>query len=428
MSSDPMTRTLLGASIFGVTLLAIMVRPYRIPEAVAAALGALAMLAAGIVRLGDAAGVLLRQLNVYGFFLGLMTISALADQAGIFTVLAGVAGRWAGGSSRRLLVATFAVGSVITAFLSNDATALILTPAVFALVTRLRLPVLPYMFACTFIADTASFLLPVSNPINILILDGLGGGLGSFLRFLLLPALLCIGLNLVAFLFLFRKDLRQAYELTDLPLTDPPHRPFFRATLAVLAITALAFVLVTSLEAPVAVVAIGGAGLLLVAATAYGQLRWERLRREISWSLFVFISGMFLVVRGVENLGLTRAFGAGLVALAGQSPLRASLLTAIGSAVGANLINNVPMALVMVSALHSIGTTPSSHQGLVYAAILGCDLGPNLTTVGSLATMLWLLILRRKGLEVSSVQYFKLGILLVPIMLVLGSVFIWLRW
>lgn len=422
-----MTRTLLGASIFGLTLLAIMVRPYRIPEAIAAALGAVAMLATGIVSFADGVRVLGRQLNVYGFFLGLMTISAVADQAGIFTALAGGAGRWARGSSRRLLVATFAIGTVITAFLSNDATALILTPAVFALVTRLRLPVLPYMFACTFIADTASFLLPVSNPINILILDGLGGGLGTFLRYLLLPAVICIGLNLGAFLFLFRTDLRQGYQLADLPSTEPPHIPFFRATLAVLAITAVAFVLATSLEVPVAIVALGGAGLLLVAAAANRQLHWERVRREISWSLFVFITGMFLVVRGVENLGLTREFGAGLVALAGQSPLRASLLTAIGSALGANLINNVPMALVMVSALRSIGTS-SSHQGLIYAAMFGCDLGPNLTTVGSLATMLWLLILRRKGLEVSSVQYFKLGIALVPVMLLLGSVLIWLRW
>ncbi|HET6436586.1 MAG TPA: SLC13 family permease [Anaeromyxobacter sp.] len=422
-----MARTLLGASIFGATLLAIMVRPYRIPEAAAAAVGALAMMAAGIVAPADAVGVLAGQLNVYGFFLGLMTISAIADQAGVFTALAGGAGRWAGGSSRRLLVGTFAIGTVITAFLSNDATALILTPAVFALVTRLRLPVLPYMFACTFIADTASFLLPVSNPINILIQDGLGGGLLPFLRYLLLPALLCIGLNLGAFLYLFRADLRQGYLLADLPSTEPSHRPYLRATLAVLGIIAVAFVLATSLGVPVAWVALGGAAGLLVLSAVHRRLGWGRLRREISWSLFVFISGMFLVVRGVENLGLTRSFGTALVDLAGRSPLRASLLTAGGSALGANLINNVPMALVMVSALRSIGTTPSSHQGLIYAAMFGCDLGPNLTTVGSLATMLWLLILRRKGLEVSSVQYFKLGIALVPVMLLLGGVLIWLR-
>jgi arsenical pump membrane protein len=421
-----LARTVLGTLIFAATLVAIMVRPYRLPEAAAAAGGAVAMLLAGIVRPAEAARTLAGQLNVYGFFLGLMTIAAVADQAGLFTALAGLAGRWARGSSRRLLVGIFAVGAVITAFLSNDATALILTPAVLALVTRLRLPVLPYVFACTFVADTASFLLPVSNPINVLILDGLGGDLGAFLGHLLLPALLCIAVNLGAFLFLFRADLRQGYRTADLPPLDPPHRPFFRATVAILAVTAAAFVLASALEVPVALVALGGAVALLGAAAVHRQLSPGRLRREISWSLFVFVSGMFVVVRGVEDLGLTRAFGAALLSLAGQDPLRATLLTAAGAALGSNLINNVPMALVMISALRGAGPGPA-HQGLTWAAVLGCDLGPNLTTVGSLATMLWLLILRRKGLEVSSVQYLKLGLALVPALLVLGSVLIWLR-
>jgi arsenical pump membrane protein len=134
---------------------------------------------------------------------------------------------------------------------------------------------------------------------------------------------------------------------------------------------------------------------------------------------------MFLVIRGVENLGLTRWFGIGLMQLAGSSLLKSSLFTAIGTALGANLINNVPMALVAISTLQSISA--QAHPGLVYAAILGCDLGPNLTTVGSLATMLWLLILRRKGLEVSSVEYFKLGLLVVPVMVAIGAIVIWLE-
>jgi arsenical pump membrane protein len=175
-------------------------------------------------------------------------------------------------------------------------------------------------------------------------------------------------------------------------------------------------------------VALGGAGILLAVAAYHRQLSLGRLRREISWSLFVFISGMFVVVRGVEDLGLTGRIGTLLMGLAGENPLRASLLVAGGSAIGANLINNVPMALVMISALRAVGASGSAHQGLVYATILGCDLGPNLTTVGSLATMLWLLILRRKGLEISAVEYFKLGLLLVPAMVTLGAFLVWLRW
>ncbi len=423
-----MQHSLIGALIFVATLAAIMLRPYHLPEALAAAIGAAAMLVGGFVRPGEAAQVLAGELNIYGFFLGLMTISAIADQAGIFEVLATGVGRWAKGSARRLLLGVFLIGTAITAFLSNDATALILTPAVYALVTRLRVPVLPYMFACTFIADTASFLLPVSNPINVLILDSFGGGLGTFLRYLFVPALFCIALNVGAFLFLFRADLRRGYQVSDLSSTEPPDRAFFRLTVAVLAVIAAAFVLASWVQVPLAFVALGGAAALLAGARYHGQLEWGRLRREIAWSLFVFITGMFLVVRGVESLGLTGRFGAELVALAGQSPLRASLLTAAGSALGANLINNVPMALVMISTLRSIGTTGPAHQGLIYASILGCDLGPNVTTVGSLATMLWLLILRRKGLEVSSVEYFKLGVLLVPVMVAAGAILIWLRW
>jgi arsenical pump membrane protein len=258
------------------------------------------------------------------------------------------------------------------------------------------------MFACTFVADTASFLLPVSNPINILVLDALGGSLGTFLRYLLLPALLCVAVNVGAFLFLFRADLRRGYRLEDVPPSDPPHRGLFRFTVAALAVTAVAFVAASSIQAPLSFVALGGAAALLAGAAYHRRLEWTRLRREISWSLFVFISGMFLVVRAVESLGLTSRFGAGLLALAGTSPLRAVLLVAGGSALGANLINNVPMALVMVSVLRTAGVAGQAHQGLVYASVLGCDLGPNVTTVGSLATMLWLLILRRKGLEVSS--------------------------
>jgi Na+/H+ antiporter NhaD and related arsenite permeases len=155
-------------------------------------------------------------------------------------------------------------------------------------------------------------------------------------------------------------------------------------------------------------------------------LDWKHLRGEVSWSLFIFTSGMFLDIRGIENLGLTNWFASGLTLLAGSNPLRSSLIMAGRTALGSNLLNNVPMAIVATSTLHAMGVSSQAHPGLIYAAILGCDLGPNLNTVGSLATMLWLLILRRKGLEVSSVEYFKLGVLVVPVMVAVGAILIWL--
>ncbi len=422
-----MLRLFLGTLIFIATLALIVTRPWRINEAIAAAGGATLMLLGGFVQPAEAAQVLGSEWNVYGFFLGLMTISALADQAGIFEMLAFEAGRLAGGHAGRLYLAVFLVGALITAFLSNDATALILTPVVYALVTRLRLPALPFMFACTFIADTASFLLPVSNPINILVLDHFGSGLGTFLRYLLLPALFCIAVNVGLFMFLFRRDLGLTYDLCALSRPTLPQRGFFRFTLAALGLVAVSYVVASAVQFPLAFVALGGSALLLLGAWRYGALDWQKLGREISWPLFVFVGGMFLLVRGVEDLGLTTAFGQALIQVSGNNPLRAIAFTAGGTALGANLINNVPMALVMISTLDAIRTSAGGHEALVYATILGADLGPNLTTVGSLATMLWLLILRRKGLEVSTLEYFKLGLTVVPLMIVVGAVLIWLR-
>ena len=422
-----MLRMIIGCSIFLMTLALIMVRPRRVTEAIAAAGGALLMLLGGYLGFGEALTVLRSQWNVYGFFLGLMMISALADQAGVFEVMTNRIARWSKGSALRLYLAVFLIGTLVTAILSNDATALILTPVVYVLVTRLRLSPLPFLFACTFIADTASFLLPVSNPINILVLNVFGGGLGTFLRFLILPSLFCIALNVALFVWLFRRDLKQRYNLADLPTTEPANPALLRFAFGSLSVIAVAYVLASGFHLPLSIISLIGSGLLLFGALRHHRLDWNKLKREISWSLFVFISGMFLVVRAIENLGLTAAFGNGLLRVAGDSPLRSTMLTAAGTALGSNLINNVPMTLIMISAQSHIQTSGTAHAGLIYATILGADLGPNLTTVGSLATMLWLLALRRKGVDISTLEYFKLGITVVPLMIIVGSVLLWLR-
>lgn len=421
-----MMRVVLGALIFAATLILIITRPFRLTEAVISAGGGLLMLLVGIVSPGDVVSVLLSQWNIFGFFLGLMLIAAIADSAGVFDTLAYQAARLAGGNSLRLYLAIFAVGALITAFLSNDATALILTPVVYALVTRLRLPVLPFMFACTFIADTASFLLPVSNPINILVLDAFGGDLGAFLRYLALPALVCVALNVGLFTLIFRRSLGARYDVAvvEAPALDAR---FLRAVMGGLLVIALGYVVASAVGVPLSLVALAGSLLLLGCAAWARRLDVARWRRDISWSLFVFIAGMFVLVRGVENLGLTAAFGQALLHLAGSSQLGAVALVAGGTALGANLINNVPMALVMISAIHGVGAPAATQTGMVFALILGADLGPNLTTVGSLATILWIVILRRKGLEISTREYVRLGLAVVPVMLALGVLLIWLR-
>jgi arsenical pump membrane protein len=421
-----MLHALLGGGIFFATLVAIMIR-FKLNEAIAAAAGAGLMLLGGFIRFDEALNLLMREWNTFGFFLGLLLISAFAEEAGIFEALANAAARWGKGSAVRLYLAVFAVGATISVFLTNDSTALILTPVVYALVTRLRLPVLPFMFACTFIADTASFVLPVSNPINIIIQNAFGSTLGTFLRYLLLPSLVAIGLNAALFLWLFRRNLAQKYELHQ-PAERKTRDPrLLLVSSCILGLIAVSYVLGSILQVPLSFVALGGASLMFIATISLRRTQLLVIARRITWPIFLFIGGMFVVVHAVENLGFTAAFGSALLRLAGGRPFRAVLLVAGGTALGSNLINNVPMSLVMVSALHNLPLDTPAYHSLAFAAMFGADLGPNLTTVGSLATMLWLLILRRKGLEVSTWEYFKLGMIFVPALIIIGSLLIWVR-
>jgi len=406
-----------------------MIRPFRWNESHVAMGGAATLLLLGLIRPADAALTLVRDWNTFLFFLGMMGLSAMAEAAGLFDWLAVQAARLARRSAARLFLNVFLLGTVITMIFSNDTTALILTPVVYVLVTRLRLPVLPYLFACTFIADTASFLLPISNPINIIVMSRYPLNLFSFLRLLFLPSLVVIAINIGIFYLLYCSQLRGSFNIDNLSVVGKAvkHRAYFRYTLWVLAIVAPSYVIASAFQFPLSTVAVVGALLLLG-----GALFWKRTTlldagKGISWSIFEFIAGMFVVVRAIENTGLTIKLGNLLLRLSGGTSFGAVMVGTFGAALGTNLINNVPMAVVMNSSLGSVQhAAPAIRNGFVAATMFGCDLGPNLTTVGSLATILWLLILRQRDVEVSGLDYFKVGVLVTPVMLFAGALTIWL--
>ncbi|HVB74972.1 MAG TPA: arsenic transporter [Ktedonobacteraceae bacterium] len=421
--------TLLVSIIAIFTLVGIMVRPFKLDEARIALGGAGLLLVAGLINPLDALTTLLQDWNIFFFFLGMMSLSALADAAGLFDWLAAGAARLSGGSSRRLFFNVFILGSLISMVLSNDATALILTPIVYTLVTRLRLPALPFLFACTFIADTASFLLPVSNPINIIVLTMFKLDLWTFLRLLFIPALVVIGINMLVFFLLYRKQLKGKFDIKRLTTSANAirHRAYFRYTCSVLLLVVVAYIVASATQFPLSIVALGGAALLFIGALSWKQTSIRDVGRHVSWSIFGFIAGMFIVVRAVEDTHLTAQFGQLLLHLSGGSSFGAVMVGTAGAATGTNLINNVPMAVVLTSALQSIQhASTTTRLGFIAATIFGCDLGPNLTTVGSLATVLWLLILRRRNIEVSGLDYFKVGIIVTPLMLLAGALTIWL--
>ena len=424
-----LARTIIVSLIALLTLLGIMIRPFKLNEAAIALAGALLLLILGLINPLAAATTLLKDWNTFLFFLGMMSLSALAEVAGLFDWLAVQAARLAGNSSRRLFLNTFLLGTIVSMVLSNDATALIVTPIVYTLVTRLRLPVLPYLFACTFIADTASFLLPVSNPINIIITSQYPLDLLTFLRLLFIPCVVVIAVNIAVFFFLYRRQLQGRFDIKRLPSLEEAikHKTYFRYTCTVLLLVAIAYVIASAAQLPLSLVAVGGALLLLIGAVYWKQTTIQQTGKQVSWSIFGFIAGMFIVVQAIENTGLTTQFGQLLLHLSGGSSFGAVMIGTLGSALGTNLINNVPMAVVLTSALHSTQHAPLAvQQGFIAASIFGCDLGPNLTTVGSLATVLWLLILRQRNVDVSGLDYFKVGVIVTPLMLLVGAVAIWL--
>ncbi len=422
-------KALLVSLIAGLVLLGIMIRPWKTNEAIIALSGAALLLLLGLLTPINALLTLGQNWNTFFFFLGMMSLSALAETAGFFDWLASLAARLSRNSVKLLFLNTFLLGSLISMFLSNDATALILTPILYSLTTRLRLPVLPFLFACTFIADTASFLLPVSNPINIIVLSAFPLDLLTFLRLLFLPGLVVIAVNIGVFFLLYRRALHGQFDSKRLPEATEyiKNSYYFRYTRLVLLLVALAYIIAAVLQVPLSLVALAGALMLMGGALYWKQSALLELRKQISWSLFGFIAGMFLLIQTVESTGLTEQFGQLLLRLSGGTPLGTLLVGTAGAVLGTNLINNVPMAVVLTSALHGLKSASSTvQQGFIAATIFGCDLGPNITTVGSLATVLWLLLLRRRNMEVSGFDYFKVGILVTPLMLVAGGLTIWL--
>ena len=409
---------ILTLCIFALTLILIMVRPKPLNEATAALLGALLIVVAGKVSPSQTFEVLKSSANILLFFLGLMIVCAIADRAGFFEWSALKAIRLAKGQGRRLLLVLFGLGTVITTFFSNDATALVLTPIVFVLVTKLRLNPLPYVFACAFIANTASVLLPISNPVNLLPVDKFGLTLGEYLRFLLAPAILAILINVALFLIIFKKAISASFKYMDLGHSIKIDG-FFMFTCFGLALTAIGYIFTSLYGKPLSWPALGGAAFLLIGGFAFRRLSLKKVNSGISWSILLFIFSLALLVKGLDNAGVTKHLGEALANLYSENHLGAILATSFGTAIGSNLINNWSMMMVSVSSLGSIGNSMSiPHQGLIYSTILGADLGPNITILGSLSSMLWLVLLRQRGLDIHPMQYLKLGLIVTPIMLI----------
>ncbi|APV44400.1 arsenical pump membrane protein [Dehalogenimonas formicexedens] len=410
--------------VFFLTIAGIIWRPWRLSEALIASLGAAAMVAAGRLSAGDALNALENNLNVLGFFLGLMIVAAIAESAGLFETVTEKAVVLSRGSGRRLLLIVFGIGVVVTALLSNDATALMLTPVVFLLVRHLEVDPIPYVFACAFIANAASFLLPVANPVNLVAVDAFDLRLGDYLAHLLLPSMVVIAVTVGLFLYIFRREIQSVFSLGDFSM-KVSSRKLDRPVVAVLILIALGYVVFSLNGWPLSVPVLIGA-LTLLGVFAGRKIRLSEISRSISWSILLFVAGLAVLVRGLEASGVTQSLGESFARLLGHGELPGALATSFGTAAGSNLMNNWPMMMVSVTTLSGAPDAVAANPGLPYQAILGAALGPNIAVMGSLSSMLWLLILRRRGLNVTAGSFLKLGLLVTPAALLCGSLVLYL--
>jgi len=348
--------------------------------------------------------------NVLLFIAALMAISAAADESGLFGWIAGIIVAHAKGSRAKLFSYLFLGGALLTIVMSNDTTAVVFTPIVYRAVSGCGLSVLPFLYACTFVADTASFGFPFSNPANILVLPR--PELISFMLHLTIPMLVAVALNLAIFRFIFRRALEGDYEL---PL-PPPLDPRTRNVLIAMAIVALLYFLAVGFDISLGPTAALGAVIVLASARANPRIVIAR----VSWTTLVLLCGLFVLLDAVEHQGAIVWVLRGLHDAAHSGAFGEILSAAFGAALASNLINNLPVAALSGTIVAQAGHT------LAYPLIAGADVGPNLSTTGSLATILWLSIVRERGLHVSRREYARLGLCVVPPTLLFTCLWLWL--
>jgi arsenical pump membrane protein len=396
-----------------VTIGLVIARPRGLTEARAALLGAAVMVLAGLVPFRDAASNVVGHWNVLLFFVGLTGAAAVAERSGLFEALAGTAARVSGGKPRRLLVAVVIAGAVVAALLSNDAAALALTPVVYVLVTRFGLEPLPYVLACTFVADAASLALPVSNPVNVIVSADLGESAISLVPVLLPAAIAAVLALLGCMLVIYRHQVPARSPIVPAADSWAPWSAIPRPLLAAFGVAVAIFAIASGLDLPLGL-AMTVAWLVLIVVERRGG-RLVGPLDGIGWSLLVFVAGMGVLVDGLSSAGVTAWLASLVLGPVRDAPAAVMAVSAAAGAVGANLFNNLPAAFVLADAVHGAGLSAASSHAAAIGTIIGADLGPNLTPVGSVATLLWFVLLRQRGMEVSTWSYIRVGLIVTPV-------------
>jgi len=410
-------------SIAALATLGVLARPFGLPEYVWALLGAALLVLVGIIPLPDALAAVAKGRDVYLFLIGMMIIAEIARKESLFDFLAAHAVNLARGSATRLFTIIYIVGIGVTVFLSNDATAVVLTPAVYAATRTAKVAPLPFLFICAFIANAASFVLPISNPANLVMFGEHMPTLQVWLAHLLLPSIGAIACTYIVLRITQRHELRapiaEAIEVVPLPRAGMI-TGFGIILTAVVLLSASA--MGWELGLPTFLCALLVAGCVL----SVGATTPKHLAQGVSWGVLPMVAGLFVLVEGLSRSGILITIGTIIREGARHSLPMTAALTGVGIGFASNIVNNLPMGLMA----SSISQSTELPLQVTEAMLIGVDLGPNLSVTGSLATLLWLVALRREGVSVGAWQFIKLGALvMIPaLFLALGILIIQPRW
>jgi arsenical pump membrane protein len=399
------------------SIVLMLVRPRGIPEWVWIGSGAVLLVATGLLPVGGAVRAIREGVDVYLFLAGMMLLAELAREEGVFNWVADFAVRHARGSASRLFLWVYLAGTVVTALLSNDATAVVLTPAVLAAVRRAKVEPRPHLLACALIANAASFLLPIANPANLVVFGAHLPSLGTWLRVFLLPSLASIAATFVCLRLLSRRAL--AGEAAPV---EEPYRLEAAGWMAVagIGVAVVALLVASALNVPLGAPTCGAGVLALVLVAVKDRSAPKTAVKNVAWSVLPLVAGLFMIVEALNRAGMMRLMNAGLRWLAaadgGTGGGVGKFVGGFGVALLSNGMNNLPVGLAAGAALRQMG----QHGLLAHAVLIGVDLGPNLSVTGSLATILWLIALRRENAEITGWEFLKIGVVAMPVALFLA--------
>jgi arsenical pump membrane protein len=397
--------------ISAASILLMLMRPFKTPEVVWVSAGALLLCLLQLIPFSLAGKAVAEGLDVYLFLTGMMLLSELAKDYGVFAWIAHKAVKCANRSSMRLFTSIFAVGVVVTIFMSNDATAVVLTPAVLSAVKRAKAPPLPYLLSCAFVANTASFVLPISNPANLVVFSSTMPSLLRWLAMFSLPSLVAIIVTYVILRWYCHNEISAPCEgsTSDVGLSE-----MGKISLFGIAAVAITLLIASAMKIDLGLPTFLASTVITSVAAIRGRSNPIRLVREISWSILPLVAALFVIVEAVKTAGamhlLHDLFESSL-----QIPQsRAGLAVGVAVGVGTDIVNNLPLGLITGATLRTMSLQPM----LAKVVLIAIDLGPNLSITGSLATILWITAIRREGTDVSGWQFFKIGMIVMPISLI----------